>query len=924
MSLAEQIHRRRQYLEDKFYEKIGGDETKQAFKDLKGDEEQKNDKKKDLIESLAMGKVTSLGKATPTIAIGGASRVGNPLKPTITEIPTDVKQLAELVKVSSVWEKAENKATLSGIGRAKKRLALNSPGYTLDTELSTPEHIVVRNPQGKVTVAFRGTNPKSLIKSGAGKNIPEPIMWLNILFTGNEGKHYAQHDMEKIRDQLLRKYDINDIEHITGYSMGGTKAHRLANLLGKDSTTFNPLMGKRFFDATDPNTTHRIIRTTEDVATTVGIFQRRPLQSNIKIESIDPIKRHILDPGKIKKARSLLQVIGLLDNHHLDHFVQEGDRASNIRETQEIMNEKVNEFDRNKIGKTPEEINLLQKQLIKDVEPYTKVLSQEVNTKLSPISNFIKNKAGLTTVNLGAGIAGSLIGAQATSAVFNVLDIPENQILESAIGGTAGQYITETFLSRMVQTPASFARSLAGGGGGAVVQELTAQGTKELFKKAGMDEEASHILSQTIGGGMGGGATYAIPQAGARISTALGSALSTTSATAVETAGIELGAVGAETALLGTEALAGAETALLGAEALAETTALVGLETLGTEASALALAEVGAVAVGEQVVARGIGTVIGGALGGPLGAVIIGSILAGGLAIFQADQMRKAREQAERRREEAKQRAINAPMRPSEEEFLRNSINYFASGGKVEDVLKQIKDEVEKTRMERFLNSANYQQEIRTEVNVRARNAYEVRRYGATRQDRRQLYEFAKDAIPNFNNLTNKERNEEFRKLLTDPRYENFLSQFSVGLEFNEEDPYNDPEYLITYPQIDIILAKQAQENIPIPPQAEQPAQTEQQAQTEQEPQRQVQINPQGTHALNVISRDERVRNLLRANDIHGVNKRIREIFTENKDRGAWAGDTVIYGDAELPQFTSSGQLKYQKMETPPPTSQQQ
>lgn len=890
MSFTEEVYRRRQYIKDKFYEQIGGDETKEAFKDLKGDEEEKNDKKKDIIQSLAMGKVTSIGKLTPTIAIGGASRVGNPLKPTIDKIPDNAKQLAELVKVSTVWEKAENKATLSGIGKAQKRLALNSPGYTLDVELSTPEHIVVTNPQGKVTVAFRGTNPKSLIKSGAGKNIPEPVMWLNILFTGNEGKHYQQHDMEKIRDQLLRKYDINDIEHITGYSMGGTKAHKLANLLKKNSTTFNPLMGKRFFDSTDPNTTHRIFRTTEDVATTVGIFQRRPLQSNIITESIDPIKRHILDPRKIKKARSLLQVIGLLDNHHLDHFVLEGDRTSNIRETQEIMNEKVNEFDRNKIGKTPEEINLLQKQLIKDVEPFTKVLSQEVSTKLSPVSNFIKNKAGLTTVNLGAGVAGSLIGAQATSAFLNVLDIPENEILESAIGGTAGQYITETFLSRMVQTPASLARSIAGGGGGAVVQELTAQGTKALFDKAGLSQEASEILSQTIGGGAGGGATVLLPQAGARLGTAIGSALSTTSATAVETAGIELGAMGAETALLGTETLV-TETALLGAE------------TLGVEALAETGAIIGAEAVGEAVVARGIGTVVGGFLGGPAGAVIMGSVLAGGMALLQADKIK-------REKEEARQRAINAPMYSSERNFLRRSLEYFSRGGKVEDVLNQIENEIEKQRMERFLNSSNYQQQIRTTTNVRARDAYEVRRFGATRADRSRLYEFAKETIPNFNNLTNKERNEEFRKLTTDPRYENFLSQFSVGIEFNEEDPYNNPEYLSTYPPIDLIIQKSTRENIPVPPQT--------QPQTQQVTP--VQINPQGSHALNVISKDERINNLLRENDIHGVNKRIREIFTENKDNGAWASDTVNYGDAELPQFTSSGQLQYQKMENAPPT----
>jgi len=935
MSLAEQIHRRRQYVENKFYEKI----DKDAFNNIK-DELEKKKKQKELIESFAKADFGGLGKFKSYGATTIASRVGDPLKPTITELPTDAKQLAELVKVSAVWEKNG----IRGLAKAKKRLELNSPGYTLDTELSTPEHIVVKNPQGKVTVAFRGTNPKATIKSGAGKGIPEPIMWLNILKGGNEGKHYDQHNMEKIRDDLLKKYNINDIEHITGYSMGGTKAHRLANLLKKDSTTFNPLVGKRFFDKTDPNTTHQIYRTTEDIATTAGLLQGKDLQSNVKIESIDPVKKHQIDPKKVRKGRSNWEVFGLVDEHNLEHFTQEGDRTSNVRETQEIIEEKVKNFERNKIGKSPEYVETLQRQLISEVEPHLKVLSQDLSYKYTPFQKMMRTKSGITAGNMAVGIGGSLIGSKATQVVFEALEplgLPQNEILESAVGGTLGQYTTERIIQRFTKAPASLARSLAGGGGGAVVQELTAQGTKELFKRAGMDEEASEILSQTIGGGAGGGASYVIPQAGARLSSALGSALSTTSATAVETAGIEMGAVGAESALLGTEALAVGGTEALAVGGL-ETTALVGLETLGAEAVAETGAVIGAEIVGEAVVARGVGSVIGGVLGGPVGAVLIGSAVAGVVGIFQADQMRKERERIEGQRQEA----IAQPFSTTEEHILRNNFDYFLAGGTKEQFIEALGENVsdlEKQRMETHLQDW-IDNNVWLERNRRASIvAREQLHQSIVAFHQRQEAEFAelrqRTEMPDWlENLL--EQDEEYNTTLNvnikNQRIREIMREQAGDFDVprTKEHPTRDLQEIIfrnepSVPQFDsqgnvyfqTITEPRVNHRVEIPPEAQQ-AQPAPQSATQATSQ--VQINPQGSHALNVINKDERIMNLLRANDLHGVNKRIREIFTENKDRGAWAGDTVKYGDAELPQFTSSGQLQYQKIDKAPPTEEQE
>jgi hypothetical protein len=78
---------------------------------------------------------------------------------------------------------------------------------------------------------------------------------------------------------------------------------------------------------------------------------------------------------------------------------------------------------------------------------------------------------------------------------------------------------------------------------------------------------------------------------------------------------------------------------------------------------------------------------------------------------------------------------------------------------------------------------------------------------------------------------------------------------------------------------------------------------------------------PNGTRQTtgNMINNDQQIQDMLISGDIDGINRRIREIFEENKSTRAFE-DVISYDDAELPQFTDDGRLVYQKISDPSPT----
>ena len=540
--------------------------------------------------------------------IAGVSAFDNPLAATITDMPTLSKQRAELVKTSSVLQK-------DGITSASKRMELNSPNYELDVNASTDTYVVAKNKTTNLyEIAFRGTDPKAKIKSGIGKGLPEPIMWSNILLGGHEGNIYDQHNLTKILKNLEENSILpKDIGHISGYSMGGTKAHRLGDMIGVETTLLNPLLGKNFFaKPNSPNVKHNIIRTTEDIATAQGLLMPgNKLPSNVTVNSIDPIA--VLT----KKVRGPVGVLkDVVALHDLNHFTSEGNRNSEVRNATEIMDERVKRFEtetRN-ANLTPAQRKVLQDGMILEMEPHMKVIGNQVK--------LYKARTGLmkSVINVGRGIrsagAGS-VGTIATSALLDQMGIHDPYA--HAIGGGVASGLADVGTARLLGGATSLINlksAVLSGGASALAQEATARLLNQALLDAGVDYDTAGIISESAGGGVGGATSVIVPMAVRQVGIIAAQNATRLAAMSIpELAGIELAEIGAEVALetIGEVAL---ETA---AEVALETAAEVAVETA---------AEVAVASVATFNWWNPIGWI--------MGAALLGTVIAGGVRIAQA------------------------------------------------------------------------------------------------------------------------------------------------------------------------------------------------------------------------------------------------------------------------------------------------
>ena len=552
--------------------------------------------------------------------ISAGQTFSNPLKASISEMPLQARQRAELVKTSSVLQQ-------QGLEAATKRMAINSPNYEFLPTASTPDYIAVRNKMsGKIEIAFRGTDPTAKITSGYGKGLLEPVMWPSILATGNEGKIFDQHKLEDIIKSLRRAgVKPSDIEHISGYSMGGTKAHRLGDMLGVETTLLNPFVGKNFFSKpTHPNVKHKIYRTTEDIASAQG-FVRNKIPSNVTVDSIDPVA--VLSE-KTKGVKGIAEDIVAL--HDLDHFVVEGNRNSEVRTAQEAMDARVEKYNQERAGLPKERQKILQDEMLSDIEPHMKVLGNQVK-KFKARTGFMKGtiKLGRTLGSAGGGFAAS----QEVDAILSEMGIQDPYIHAGAAGAAAGA--ADVGIMRALGGAASLANlrsAVFSGGMSALLQEGTSQGLNAALLAAGVDPDTAGVISQGTGGAVGGGSSVAIPMAIKRAGSMMAQNASRMAA---------IGETGTELTPLLEEGLAEAALETTG-ETILETGAEAALEVAGeaaAEAAAEATAEVALEAAGEAALEATLGGVAGTFWWSPVGwiagAALLGTLISGGVRIAE-------------------------------------------------------------------------------------------------------------------------------------------------------------------------------------------------------------------------------------------------------------------------------------------------
>ena len=538
----------------------------------------------------------------------------DPLKPTISEMPRMAKERAELVKTSSIFQQ-------QGVEAAQKRMTLMSPDFELMVEASTRDYIVARNKtNGKLEVAFRGTDPVAKIQSGFGKGLPEPFMWGNILIGGGEGKIFDQHNLEQILEDL-RNHNVNvsDIEHISGYSMGATKAHRLGDMIGKETTLLNPMLGENFFNKPiNPRTKHEIYRVTEDIASTQGILRPgKKMPTNVTINSINPI-------GVLKeKSKGLVGTLeGVVALHDLDHFVGEGNRRGDLLEATETMDTRVETYQQERVGKTKEEQRDLQAQMLKDLAPHLQVIAQDAkrhNASTVVMRNVInvgkiatgkgaKKLAGAAggmiiqkgldrssnflVKEIGKEARGALVSAAASAATDAALESVgiNDPYVKSTTAGAAGGLANEGARVLLTSAPATllnFRNAALSGGTSAIVQVGSQQGLYAAMRAVGIDEDTSSIVSESLSGGLGNATAVTVPgvltAASARAAIA---ASQTVAANTVDLAGVEMTTFAAE----GGAELVAEGAAELVAEGVAEVVA-EGAAEVAVEAGGVAVAE---------------------------------------------------------------------------------------------------------------------------------------------------------------------------------------------------------------------------------------------------------------------------------------------------------------------------------------------
>ncbi len=190
----------------------------------------------------------------------------------------------------------------------------------IDTELSDSSGIVVKRPNGKVEIHYRGTqitqkpNYEDLITDAGiitGTEQGIPIGAQNV-------RPKQMVDAETQLQRALAKYGAGNVEHLGGYSRGGGIALGLGNKYNINTTTFNPLVGPKAVQGSYSTTAdHTVIRTTED-PTTAGMALANPNTDRWTVKSMLPLKEY----------QSNIPLKNVYDAHKLDNFTKDGPRKT--------------------------------------------------------------------------------------------------------------------------------------------------------------------------------------------------------------------------------------------------------------------------------------------------------------------------------------------------------------------------------------------------------------------------------------------------------------------------------------------------------------------------------------------------------------------------------------------------------------------
>ena len=552
-----------------------------------------------------------------------------PLTPTINELSPELVAKAKLVNASHIMYS-------KGLNSAQEYLDNNHLKYTIDTELSNVQGLVVTDAEGKVSVIYRGTEKT---------NINDIYTDTRILFGIEQGTSHFNNAYIQM-DQVISKY--GKPSEIVGYSLGGNKAIYVGDKYNIQTTTFNPFLAKNVI-LNNTKTEHHIIRTTEDPVS-IGLSIQN--KTNWKVDtiyphqdSLNPIESHMLEnftetsyrrPGMMEtllkaqynqtKKLGELQLLNNIskaqnENKSFTQFITEY-TPENINPLNSVLLENQQEIfnfwklsngqytqeEFNKFNSSSNYDNILRNEYIQEYRNYsegkrTSIVNNELNELIKmgnntselikPYKSNIDYMKRVTHVgNIGVG----LLAGYGSDLLLNKIigNVDMNPYIKDAINGAVVNTsidATGSLLAGSVMGVKGIASSAGAGAVGVVGGTAIGNLTTEELKKAGLSDLAAGTWGTFSGISSGTAITMATQNL---INAGLSSSIfSSASSTAL-----------AETALLGGEIELMEMGTFLTTAALAETAAV---ETAEIAGGALVAGEVaGGIALGTVATAAAI------------------------------------------------------------------------------------------------------------------------------------------------------------------------------------------------------------------------------------------------------------------------------------------------------------------------------
>ncbi len=250
-------------------------------------------------------------------------------------LPTEVVDDAELIRAAKILDDT------GSMDKVKEYLKEKGVSIkSIDSELSSRYGLVVEKADGKLGVYFRGTNIDAVKDITKGKvpttdnlkKLHEDAFDADLkLLQNNTDSKTFNESRDLIRDVELKYGRYPDF--LSGYSLGGAKAHHLADEFGiKKVRTFNPFanVGTRV-SSTMSNTDHEVWRTTNDPVSVISDYELpKFVDDRWKVNRINPLGK---TPNRIKA-------------HDLNNFTDKGRRYDTQKLHRDLytLDAKRNEF----------------------------------------------------------------------------------------------------------------------------------------------------------------------------------------------------------------------------------------------------------------------------------------------------------------------------------------------------------------------------------------------------------------------------------------------------------------------------------------------------------------------------------------------------------------------------------------------------